>query len=44
MFKIEMIKCNGSGIGILWYELSACMRNGCTEKHFDVDKTSKRTS
>ena len=29
---------------ILRYELSVCMRSGRTEKHFDLDKTTKRTS
>ena len=42
VFKIEMIKCTCSFIGgILRYELSVCMRNGRTEKHFDLDKTNK---
>ena len=30
--------------GILQYELSICMRNGRTEKHFDLDKINKKTS
>ena len=38
-----MIKRTRSFIGgILRYELSVCMRNGRTEKHFDLDKTNKK--
>ena len=38
-----MIKCTWSFAGgILRYELSVCMRNGCTEKHFDLDKTNEK--
>ena len=40
-----MIKCIWSIIGgILRYELPVCTRNGCTEKHVDLDKTNKKTS
>ena len=40
-----MIKCTRSFIGgILRYELSVCMRNGRTEKQFDLDKANKKTS
>ena len=36
-------KCTWSFIsGILQYELSVCMMNGCTEKYFDLDSVKNK--